>query len=309
MQAGSTESSLRREMGALRESHTQAASKLREEIEVSKTTLTHALISEQEMRTSARETREKWETVEKSLREEIDALRVGLKIISNDVKGKMVASGVRDSVRTVEDTTTLEQPREFLEGSSDIHVLFNDLALQSRAEDAPDSTPHSTSDAFGDRLLPEFTALERATEGLQQAVNSEVRAAYATKWSTSSPGSAAESSTSMARNLRLLVVLWEARGVKELLASLPSILGDPTPAMESEDCAICTDGLSPTNKIVVEGCGHAMCKGCLREYIGARLEEKIWPIRCPICMAVGGRERRAQGILVLSFTLMITANG
>ena len=217
VQAGSAELSLRREMGALEESHAQTTSKLREEIEVLKTTLTHALTSEQDMRTSARETREKWEEVEKSLREEIDALRVG------------------------PNTTTLKQPRKSLEGSSDVHILLDDLALQSLAKDAPDSTPHSTSDAFGNRLLPEFTALERATEGLQHAVNSEVRAAYTRKWSTSSPGSILQSSTSVARNIRLLVVLWEASGVKELLASLPSILEGPTPTMESEDCAICTD--------------------------------------------------------------------
>ena len=303
----STEAHLRREMGSLEKSHTETASKLREEIEVLKTTLTHALTSERDMRTSARKTREKWETAEKSLREEIDALRDGPKMIDNDVKGKMVAPGVQrtrqDEARTVGDTTTPKQPHKPLEGSSEFHILLDDLALHSLALDAPDSTPHSTSDAFGNRLLPEFTALERATEGLQEAVNSEVRAAYSKKWSASSPNSSPQSSTGVARNIRLLVILWEASGAKELLSSLPSILKDETPTMENKDCAICTDEISPKDKIVIEGCGHAMCKGCLREYIGGRLGEKVWPIWCPICMAVGGRERRARGMLV-SFLLL-----
>lgn len=314
VQARSAQLVFSRVMRELDESHTQTASKLREEIEVLKTTLTHALTSEREMRTSARETRERWEKVEKSLREKIDALGVGPKTIHSVLKGKgkMVASGVRktvqDRTRTVEtNTTTRKQPRKPLEGSSGIHILLDDLALQSLAKDAQGSTPHSISDAFGNRLLPEFAALERATEGLQQAVNSEVRVAYSRKWSPSSPASVPQSSTSVARNLRLLVVLWEANGVKELLGSLTSILEDVAPKMESEDCAICTDEISPEHRIMVEGCGHAMCKACLREYIAAKLGEKVWPLRCPICMAVGGREGRTQGMLILTFALVVTA--
>ena len=300
-QAASTELSLRRKIDELKESlarNTSAISKLKEDNKALKTTFTHVLTSERDMRNSAQEAREEWEMVEKSLREDIDALRLELKKTSNDIKGKKVASRVQqtiqEKVRTVEDAIALKQPHTPLDGSSDIHILLDDLALQSLATDGPSPTPHSTSDAFGSRLLPEFTALERATKGLQQAVNNELRNAYASKY-LSSRCLIPQRSASVARNLRLLVVLWESSGVEELLSSVTSILSDATPTMGGEDCAICTDPLLPEHKIVVEGCGHAMCKGCLREYIGARLGEKVWPVRCPMCMAEGTPEKRDQG--------------
>jgi len=316
VQVASSELSLRREMDELKASHARTVSaepKLKEKIEVLKATLTHALTSERDMRSSARETREEWEKVEKSLRQEINALRTGPETIWNgvDVKGETVASHVEQTiqgnVRTVEDPIALTQLIKSPEGSSSIHVLLDDLALQSLVTDDLNPTPPARSDAFGSSFLPEFTALERATKGLQQAVNNELRAAYAKQWARSSPGSVSQSNTSAARNLRLLVVLWDASGVEELLRSLPSIVGDATPTIGSEDCAICTEEILPEHKIVVEGCRHATCKGCLRKCIGAKLGEKVWPVRCPICMAGGGPERRAQGMLVLIFAPMITA--
>ena len=320
--AASTESSLKESLvrnasivSKLRENNTAlkaTVSKLKEDNKVLKTALTHALTSEHDMRTSARETREEWEKVEKSFREEIGALKHGLEITGNDIKGEKAASrvqqAIQESVRTHEDTIALKQPHKPLEGSSDIHILLDDLALQSLAIGGPNPTPHWTSDAFGSRLLPEFTALERATQGLQQAVNSELRAAYIGKcWSSRCV--IPQRSANVARNLRLLVVLWEASGVEELLGSVTSILSDTAPTIGGEDCAICTDPIEPEDKIVVERCGHAMCKECLREYIGARLGEKVWPVRCPICMAEGGPGRRVQSKTVLALAPVIAECG
>ena len=300
---------------ALRENNTKlkaTVSKLKEENRVLKTTFTHVLTSERDMRTSARETREELETVEKSLREEIGALKHELEITGDDIKGEEAASRVQqtiqEEVRTHEDTIAPKQPHKPLEGSSDIHILLDDLALQSLAIGGPGPTPHGISDAFGSRLLPEFNALERATKGLQQAVNSELRTAYLGKcWSSRCV--VPQRSANVARNLRLLVVLWEASGVEELLGSVTSILSDTTPTMDGEDCAICTDPLLPEERIVVEGCGHATCKGCLREYIGARLGEMVWPVRCPICMAEGGPERRVQSKTVLTLAPVVIGCG
>src|SRR5258706_2097636 len=335
-QAASTELSLRRKIEELKESlargaatalklkgenkvlreslvrRTSTVSKLKEDNKELKTTFTHVLTSERDIRTFARETREAWEKVESSLRAEISALRLALEIKGNDVKGKMVTSRVQqtiqEKVRTDDDTIALKQPRKPLEGSSDIHILLDDLALQSLAIGGPNPTPHWTSDAFGSRLLPEFTALERATKGLQHAVNSELRTAYTGKcWSSRCV--VPQRSANVARNLRLLVVLWEASGVEERLGSVTSILSDTTPTMGGEDCAICTDPLLPEDRIAVEGCRHAMCKGCLREYIGARLGEKVWPIRCPICMAEVGPERRVQSKTVFTLAPEISGCG
>jgi len=76
-QATSSESSLRQEIERLNAALAEAAStesKLKDDIETLKTTLTHALSSEQDMRVSARETRDAWERVEKDLRQENLAL-------------------------------------------------------------------------------------------------------------------------------------------------------------------------------------------------------------------------------------------
>jgi len=324
-QAASTELSLKRKIDELKESklkidelkgslagYASTISKLREDKKVIKTSFTHALTSERDMRTSARETREEWEKVEKSLRAEIAALRVALGITGNDRKGGEVASGVQrtieEEVGPIEGAIALKQPHTPLEGSSDVHVLLDDLALQCLAAGNPNPTPHSIADEFGSRLLPEFTALERATKGLQQAVNSELRNAYTGKC-LSTRCLIPQRSSNVARNLRLLVILWETSGAVELMSSVASILSDTTATTDGEDCPICTDTLLPEHKIAIEGCGHAMCKGCLREYIGARLGERVWPVQCPICMANSGPERRAQGNTVLMLAPVITGCG
>ena len=310
-----TASTLEEDNEALKESLVRSesiVSKLKEENKVLKTTFTHVLTSERDMRTSARETHEEWAKVEQALRAEIRALKLVLEIKGNDIQGVKIASrvqqAVQEEVRTDEDTIVLKRPHKPLVGSSKIHILLDDLALQSLTIGGPNPTPHSTSDAFGGRLLPEFTALERATKGLQQAVDSELRSAYTGKcWS--SRGIIPQRSANVARNLRLLVVLWEASGVEELLGSVTSILSNTKPKTGGEDCPICTNPLLPEDRIVVERCGHSTCKGCLREYIGARLEENVWPIRCPICMAEGGRERKVQSKTVLRLDPVIAGCG
>ena len=310
-----TASTLEEDNKALKESLVRSESiisKLKEDNNVLKTTFTHVLTSERDMRTSAREKHEEWAKAEQALRAEIRALKLVLETKGNYSKGIKGASrvqrAVQEKVRTDEDKIVLKQPHKPLVGSSNIHILLDNLALQSLAIGGPNPTPHSTSDAFGSRLLPEFTALERATKGLQQAVDSELRSAYTGKcWS--SRGIIPQRCANVARNLRLLVVLWEESGVEELLGSVTSILSNTTPKIGGGDCPICTNPLLPEDRIAVEGCGHSMCKGCLREYIGARLGENVWPIRCPICMAEGGRGRKVQSKTVLMVVPVVAGCG
>ena len=63
---------------------------LKREVETLKTTLTSALTSEREMRVSARQTREEWETAERGLREEINVLKNDLERMRKELKGKKV---------------------------------------------------------------------------------------------------------------------------------------------------------------------------------------------------------------------------
>jgi len=106
-----------------------------------------------------------------------------------------------------------------------------------------------------------------------------------------------------ARDLRLLVVLWEANEIEELKNTLTSIIAECTPALMSEqaDCLICTDRHRAEMMLTVEVCGHTMCKGCFQEYLKVKLGKKRWPILCPICMTESGLQRKPQGIF--HFTL------
>jgi len=96
-------------------------SNLKIEIKTLKTTLTHALSSEREMRASARDTREEWERVERSLREEIGVLRKSLGNtekelvkVKKELQGKTVVPVVQRLIqgkgRLVEEMITLEEP-------------------------------------------------------------------------------------------------------------------------------------------------------------------------------------------------------
>lgn len=87
------EPSLKQEIVALKTSLAQAVSSessLTHEVETLKTALTHALTSEREMRASARQTREEWENAERTLREEIHALRHDLERMRKELKKKKV---------------------------------------------------------------------------------------------------------------------------------------------------------------------------------------------------------------------------
>jgi len=104
-QAASTESGLNQEVARLKAALAEAAStesKLKDDVETLKTTLTHALSSEQDMRVSARETREAWERVEKELRqenltliEELGKTSKQLKRVQRELKGKKLVPFMR----------------------------------------------------------------------------------------------------------------------------------------------------------------------------------------------------------------------
>jgi len=319
------------------------------------------------MRASARDTREEWERVERSLREEIGVLRKGLgntekelTKVKKELQGKAVPFAqrliqgkvipfvqrliqgkaipfvqrliqgkivpfvrrlIQGKGRLVEEMITLEEslrnvcveveeeyvpsflgwlpplstrftitPRP-LEGSSRVHVLFDGLALYHFEQHDPFTVPKFSPSAFRAKLAPDIAALERATVGLQRAVNAELRFAHVRASSTGS----STSTPKTVRNLRLLVVLWEDSGIRQLMSSLMSIVGERGPKINTGDCLICTEPLTWEESVSVEGCGHTTCKNCLRQYISSRLGEKVWPILCPICMAEGGSRRKAQG--------------
>jgi hypothetical protein len=39
--------------------------------------------------------------------------------------------------------------------------------------------------------------------------------------------------------------------------------------------------------IPLDPCGHKFCRDCIKNHIGAKLEEHRYPILCPVCTAEG----------------------
>ena len=188
------------------------------------------------------------------------------------------------------------------DGSSDVQIIFDGLALQrlERADSTSIVLGTAGASAFKRRLAPELAALERATTGLQQAFNNEIRAAYAKVVSRppmpvlNIPGSNFRS----ARDFRLLVVLWEAGEMEQLKETVTSIIRKCSPKPDMADCLICTERFDTGLMLTVEGCGHMLCKGCFQEYLKVKLAEKVWPVVCPTCMTNSGSGKRRQGIPV-----------
>lgn len=59
-------------------------------------------------------------------------------------------------------------------------------------------------------------------------------------------------------------------------------------------CAICMETCVEDSVARVDGCSHALCRTCMREYVSAVLKDRKFPILCPLCKAgivADGRKR------------------
>jgi hypothetical protein len=54
---------------------------------------------------------------------------------------------------------------------------------------------------------------------------------------------------------------------------------------EKFECVICRDEQLVDDVALLEECGHKFCRECLRNYIGSRLEDGVFPVLCPLCSA------------------------
>lgn len=183
----------------------------------------------------------------------------------------------------------------------EMQVIFDGLALQrlERADPTSVVLGNAGAAAFQRRLVPELAALGRAMESLQWAFHHDtlsacMRASQRTPTSLQLSGN----NLSPPKSFRLLVVLWEAKEGEELGKTLTSILRKCAPKPDTTDCLICTDQFSTRVMVMVEGCGHMICKGCMQDYIKMKLKESAWPILCPICMIESQSQKKHQGIRV-----------
>ncbi|PVF97825.1 hypothetical protein CPB86DRAFT_854687 [Serendipita vermifera] len=51
------------------------------------------------------------------------------------------------------------------------------------------------------------------------------------------------------------------------------------------ECAICTDKYTEDEISRVDACGHNLCRKCMRDYIAAEIDQRRWPVICPLCRA------------------------
>ncbi|KAF9229859.1 hypothetical protein BU15DRAFT_19191, partial [Melanogaster broomeanus] len=53
-------------------------------------------------------------------------------------------------------------------------------------------------------------------------------------------------------------------------------------------CGICLDDIPEDDAVHVEPCGHDLCRGCARSHVCAKIDERRFPVLCPLCMADHG---------------------
>lgn len=74
----------------------------------------------------------------------------------------------------------------------------------------------------------------------------------------------------------------EERATAELIASLAN--------QEQFECGVCMDEKLIEDVAMIPGCDHRYCRDCLRDYLGAELNNGAFPIMCPDCKAEKAKE-------------------
>ncbi|CAE6491322.1 unnamed protein product [Rhizoctonia solani] len=63
------------------------------------------------------------------------------------------------------------------------------------------------------------------------------------------------------------------------------------------ECRICMETCSDEDIAWVDGCEHSCCRECMRGDIQSKIEERRYPIPCPLCVAgAGGNHEQQHGI-------------
>ncbi|KAF8639077.1 hypothetical protein AX16_010383 [Volvariella volvacea WC 439] len=71
------------------------------------------------------------------------------------------------------------------------------------------------------------------------------------------------------------------------------------------DCGICLEAMPIGVAVGVEGCDHELCEECMKEYVTTKIQERKYPITCPLCRAGEGEEGEAEGVMVEELVLSL----
>ena len=66
----------------------------------------------------------------------------------------------------------------------------------------------------------------------------------------------------------------------ELTAQMRYLLRDK---QEIFECGICFETLPLDDVASLDGCQHQFCRDCLRSYVSSKIEDRRYPISCPVC--------------------------
>ncbi|KAF8838973.1 hypothetical protein BDN67DRAFT_970782 [Paxillus ammoniavirescens] len=50
-------------------------------------------------------------------------------------------------------------------------------------------------------------------------------------------------------------------------------------------CGICLDDFPEDDAVRIESCGHDICRDCVRGHVCTKIDERRFPVLCPVCMA------------------------
>ena len=50
------------------------------------------------------------------------------------------------------------------------------------------------------------------------------------------------------------------------------------------ECSICMEEVPEDSVALMDGCQHSFCRACIRGYIVSKIDERRYPIPCPVCM-------------------------
>lgn len=51
------------------------------------------------------------------------------------------------------------------------------------------------------------------------------------------------------------------------------------------ECIICMEKMPLDDVANVDLCGHKLCRDCMKSYVSSKIEERKYPIMCPVCSA------------------------
>ena len=64
---------------------------------------------------------------------------------------------------------------------------------------------------------------------------------------------------------------------------------------KSFDCVVCMEKYPENYSVPVRGCGHVLCRTCMKAHVQSQVDQSVWPVLCPLCVADWSRTQGHGG--------------